>query len=116
MLGVDRTNEKVADLFDVRHPAVLRAVKRVNDAAQEAGCPLSICGLMSKDPRTVYYMIGLGIRKFSMEPGKLPGIQDAVSKMDLVQARKDAEILSELGTLVEVRKYLDRLNIPESSL
>jgi len=116
MLGVDRTNEKVADLFDVRHPAVLRAVKRVNDAAQEAGCPLSICGLMSKDPRTVYYMMGLGIREFSMEPGKLPGIQDAVSKMDLVQAEKDAEVLSKLGTLVEVREYLDGLNIPESSL
>ncbi|MCK5249768.1 MAG: phosphoenolpyruvate--protein phosphotransferase, partial [Spirochaetaceae bacterium] len=51
MLGVDRTNEKVADLFDVRHPAVLRAVKRVNDAAREANCPLSVCGIMSKDPR-----------------------------------------------------------------
>ncbi|RKX87589.1 MAG: hypothetical protein DRP70_08140 [Spirochaetes bacterium] len=116
MLGVDRTNEKVADLFDVRHPAVLRAVKRVNDAAREADCPLSICGLMSKNPQTIYYMIGLGINEFSMEPGKLPGIQHAVSKMDIKQAQKDAAILPTLGTLVEVREYLEKLNLPTPDL
>jgi phosphotransferase system enzyme I (PtsP) len=111
MLGVDRTNEKVADLFDIRHPAVLRAVKRVNDAAQEAECPLSVCGIMSKDPRTVYYMMGLGIREFSMEPGRLPHIQDAVQKMNIRQAEKDAAVLAELGTLEEVREYMNNLNI-----
>jgi len=112
-LGVDRTNEKVADLFDVRHPAVLRAVKRVSDAAREADCPLSICGIMSKDPRTVYYMMGLGIREFSMEPAKIPGMQIAVSGMDLPKARRDAEVLSGLGTLKEVHEYMDDLRIPE---
>ena len=62
MLGVDRTNEKVADLFDIRHPAVLRAVRRVTDAATKAHCPLSVCGIMSKDPRTVYFLMGLASR------------------------------------------------------
>jgi len=116
MLGVDRTNEKVAELFDVRHPAVLRAVKRVNDAAQKADCPLSVCGLMSKDPRTLYYMMGLGIREFSMEPGKLPGVQKAVSEMDIKKAQKDAKILSELGTLTEVREYLENLKLPKAEI
>ena len=116
MLGVDRTNEKVADLFDVRHPAVLRAVKRVNDAAIEADCPLSVCGIMSKDPRTVYYLMGLGVREFSMEPGKIPGMQEAVSRMDIQQAGRDAEILSGLGTQVEIRNYLDKLKIPEPAI
>ncbi len=116
MLGVDRTNEKVADLFDVRHPAVLRAVKRVNDAAREANCPLSVCGIMSKDPRTVYYLMGLGVREFSMEPGKIPGMQEAVSRMDIQQAGRDAEILSGLGTQEEIRNYLDSLKIPEPAI
>jgi phosphotransferase system enzyme I (PtsP) len=115
MLGVDRTNEKVAELFDITHPAVLRALKRVNDAATNAECPLSICGIMSKDPRTVYYLIGLGIREFSMEPGKIPGIQDAVSRMDTVQAARDAEILSTLGTQREVKRYLEKIRVPVPS-
>lgn len=116
MLGVDRTNEKVADLFDVRHPAVLRAIKRVNDAARKADCPLSICGIMSKDPQTVYYMMGLGISEFSMEPGKIPGIQHAVSTMYIKQAQKDAAILPTFGTLFEVREYLEKLNLPIAEL
>jgi phosphotransferase system enzyme I (PtsP) len=66
---------------------------------------------MSKDPRTVYYMMGLGIREFSMEPGRLPHIQDAVQKMNIRQAEKDAAVLAELGTLEEVRKYMNNLNI-----
>ena len=114
MLGVDRTNEKVADLFETSHPAVLRALKRVSEAAKKADCPLSVCGIMSKNPRSVYYLLGLGVREFSMEPGKIPGMQEEVSRMDIKKARKDAKVLSSLGTLVEVRDYMEGLNIAES--
>jgi len=110
-LGVDRTNEKVADLFDIRHPAVLRTVKRVSDAAKEASCPLSVCGIMTRDPRTVYYMIGLGIRDFTMQVGAIPGMQKSVSKMDTRKASEDAEKLSSLGTIREIHEFTDRLEL-----
>jgi len=110
-LGVDRTNEKVADLFDIRHPAVLRAVKRVSDAAKEASCPLSVCGIMTKDPRTVYYMIGLGIRDFTMEPGAIPGMQRSISEMDTRKATEDAKKLSSLGTIREIHEFTDALQL-----
>jgi len=110
-LGVDRTNEKVADLFDIRHPAVLRAVKRVYDAAEKASCPLSVCGIMTKDPRTVYYMIGLGIRDFTMEPGAIPGMQKAVSEMDTRKAKEDAKKLSKLGTIREIHEFTNSLKL-----
>ncbi len=106
MLGVDRTNESVADLFDTNHPAVLRAVKRVADAAREARCPLSVCGIMAKNPQSVYYLTGLGIRSFSMEPGRLPLIQEAVGKMDSAKAVSYAQTLSSLGTLTDVRQFI----------
>jgi phosphoenolpyruvate-protein kinase (PTS system EI component) len=111
MLGVDRTNEKVADLFDIRHPAVLRAVKRVADAAREAECPLSVCGIMAKDPKTVYYLIGLGVREFSLEAAKIPDMQEAVSRMDMIKAQSDSTILSGLGTLQETREFMEKINV-----
>jgi phosphotransferase system enzyme I (PtsP) len=111
-LGVDRTNEKVADLFEIRHPAVLRSVKRVSDAANKSKCPLSVCGIMSTSPASVYYMMGLGIREFSMEPAKIPEMQEAISKMRVKNARKDAKALAGLGTLKEVRDYMDNMGVP----
>ncbi|VDB00038.1 Phosphoenolpyruvate-protein phosphotransferase of PTS system [Olavius algarvensis spirochete endosymbiont] len=115
-LGVDRTNEKVADLFDIRHPAVLRAVKRVSDAAKEASCPLSVCGIMTKDPRTVYYMIGLGIRDFTMEPAAIPGMQKSVSEMDTRKASEDAKKISSLGTIKEIHEFTDNLKLNRTGL
>jgi len=110
-LGVDRTNEKVASLFDIRHPAVFRTVKRVSDAAKHAKCPLTVCGIMSKNPATVYYMIGLGIREFSMEPVKIPEMQNYISTVNHQSARKDATILTKLGTLKEIQTYMKKISL-----
>lgn len=115
MLGVDRTNEKVADLFDILHPAVLRAIKQVAEAARQEQCPVSICGIMTRDVRTVYYMIGLGLRSFSLPPGKLPGMQHAVSQMNLKAAQRDAEAISKMATSAEIRQYLNGLKLPETT-
>ena len=112
MLGVDRTNERVAGLFDTRHPAVLRAVKRVVDTAKAADCPLSVCGIMAKDPVTVYYLMGLGVKEFSLEPGRIPEMQSAVAKMNMDNAVKDAEILSRLGTSKEIKEFLKKIALP----
>ncbi|OQX29615.1 MAG: phosphoenolpyruvate--protein phosphotransferase [Spirochaeta sp. LUC14_002_19_P3] len=106
MLGIDRTNEKVASLYDTCHPSVLRAVVRVAEAAREARCPLSVCGTMGSDPCSIYFMMGLGIKEFTMPPSRIPAIQTQVVKMKYKQAQKDAKHIASLGTLTEVRKFL----------
>ena len=115
MLGVDRTNEKVANLFDILHPAVLRAVKQIAKAARQKQCPVSICGIMARDIRTVYYMAGLGLRYFSLPPGKLPGMQQAISQISLKTAPNDAKVISGMTTSSEVRQYFNRLKLPNFS-
>ncbi len=104
-LGVDRTNEKVANLFDTCHPSVLRAIKTVAVAAQRSDCPVSICGIMASDPRSVYYMLGLGIKEFSLVPGRIPDLLTSIAEMSAKKACKDAEEISQLGTLTEIREY-----------
>jgi len=75
MLAVDRTNEKVASYFDPGHPAVLRALKIVADAANRHGVDLSICGEMAHEPEHVPLLIGIGIRRLSVNPRYLPRVQ-----------------------------------------
>ncbi len=91
MLAVDRTNEKVADFFLPHHPGVLRALSRVARAATRNGKDVSVCGLMSHQEKFVPYLIGIGIRKLSVDARYLYKIQQAVQKVDLQIAQKETE-------------------------
>lgn len=86
MLAVDRTNEKVAGLYIPYHPSVLRSIKRVVDAAISNGIDVSICGDMAHDERYTPFLLGAGIRRFSVDPMYLPKIQKAISRTDIEEA------------------------------
>ncbi|NOT60117.1 MAG: phosphoenolpyruvate--protein phosphotransferase, partial [Acidobacteria bacterium] len=49
LLAVDRGNENVNALFDCLHPAVLRAIKAVAEAAARQKIPLNVCGEMASN-------------------------------------------------------------------
>ena len=89
MLAVDRTNEKVADFYMPHHPSILRALKRVVEAAEKFKKPVSICGDMAHNERYISYFLGIGIRIFSIDSSHIPKIQKTIEKVDLEQAKKE---------------------------
>ena len=91
MLAVDRTNEKVADLYLPHHPAVLRALNRVVKAAQKFNKDVSICGDMAHDERYLPYFLGIGIRSFSVNSLYIPKIQSAVARIKIKEAEIQAK-------------------------
>jgi len=95
MLAVDRTNEKVADFFLPHHPGVLRALHKVACAAKRHGKDVSVCGLMSHQEKFVPYLLGIGIRKLSVDSRYLYKIQKAVEGVNMKNAEIETkEILS----------------------
>src|SRR5207253_7388060 len=66
LLAVDRDNEAVADWFRTLHPAILRALKKVVEAAEKFEKPLIICGEMAGSPVYATILVGLGARELSM--------------------------------------------------
>jgi len=88
MCAVDRTNEKVAPLYLPHHPAVLRALKRVADCAANAGVPVSICGDMAHQTEYIPFLLGIGVRMFSVDAAYIPNIRQCVraSRIDEAQA------------------------------
>ena len=74
MLAVDRGNENVDQLFDPLHPAVLRAIQHVADAAYRMQIPINVCGEMASNPAQVIILLGLGLRDLSMTPNAIPAI------------------------------------------
>ncbi len=106
MLGVDRGNEKVAEFYIPHHPAVLRALRRVTAAAQAAGREVSVCGEMAHERRYLAFLLGIGVRVFSMDAGYLPEIQEFVSGITVDEARGYAARLLAAASVEEATRNL----------
>lgn len=106
ILAVDRTNEHIADLYVPYHPAVLRALKRIVDAATKQQTDLSICGDMATDPRLIPFLLGIGLTKFSMDSRRLPQIQEVISGTDFKAAQAKAESMLLMRRVNEVAAFL----------
>ena len=87
LLGVDRNNENIADLYAPNHPAVLRAIKKITDASNKHDCPLSVCGNASADPDMLEFFIGLGISSFSINHSMIQFMRRQIGEIDYNHAK-----------------------------
>ena len=91
LIAVDRTNEKVADLYRAHHPAVLRSIYTVAVSAAEHGIDLSVCGDMAHQSEYIPFLLGIGVRKLSVEPMYLTKVRAEVASIELQEAEDEAE-------------------------
>jgi phosphotransferase system enzyme I (PtsI) len=89
-LAADRMLGTVAAYQDPWHPAVLRLVKMLGDAAAKAGKPVGICGEAAADPQLAVVLVGLGATTLSMTPAALPDVRAELATVTLKQAKKKA--------------------------
>ena len=106
MLAVDRTNEKVADLYLPHHPSVLRAFQKIVNAAVKAGIEVSVCGDMAQGEKFVPYFLGIGLRKFSIDPPALYKVQRRIESLTIKNARKKAEQILSRKTVSDIKKLM----------
>ncbi|MCR4336769.1 MAG: phosphoenolpyruvate--protein phosphotransferase [Candidatus Omnitrophica bacterium] len=106
MLAVDRTNEKVAHLYLPHHPSVLRALKKVVDAASRYHKEVTICGDMAHEEKYLPYFLGIGLRQFSLDPHVIPAIQQAIEKIHLKEAVQSTEKLLSQNRIKEINQLI----------
>ena len=107
-LAAERTNEKVAHLGDACHPAILRQIKRILDAAHDQGIWVGLCGELAGDPDAVPILIGLGLDEFSMAPSSIPHAKAIIRHWSLEQAQQLAAHVIDLDSAAAVREYVRR--------
>jgi phosphotransferase system enzyme I (PtsI) len=107
-LAADRANEAVSDIFRPQHPAILRLIARVQEAARSAGKPLAVCGEMAADPALFLLLLGLGIREFSMGPRSVPLLKDIARCASAADAARMARAALSLSTPDDVAALLAR--------
>jgi len=115
-LAVDRTNERVANLYNPFHPAVLHLIRDVVRAARRYSIPVSCCGESAGDPEYALLLIGLGLRTLSATPSSLPPLKRLVRKVSTQQceriAKKAISLDSDAAVAAFVRDQARKI-IPE---
>ena len=105
-LAVDRTDDRVSDLYEPLHPSVLRLIRLVRRAATRRRIPVSLCGEMASDPAFLGLLIGLGLREFSMTPAAITMARQAVRDLNAADARALAQKALALPTAADIEQYL----------
>lgn len=111
IIGIDRTNEQVAEYYIPHHPAVLRAINRVVRAGEKYDCDVSLCGDMAMKPELLPFLLGCGLRKLSLSVHSIPKVQKALAGIDIKEAEKVAEAMLSLSQIRQVESYLEQLKI-----
>jgi phosphoenolpyruvate-protein kinase (PTS system EI component) len=104
-LAADRTNAQVAPLASAFHPAVLRLIKMVVDAAHARGKWVGLCGELAGEPLAIPILLGLGIDEFSMNPPAIPQAKALIRKLTTSEARRVAEGALRLESAVAVQAF-----------
>ncbi|MCA8962116.1 MAG: phosphoenolpyruvate--protein phosphotransferase [Planctomycetes bacterium] len=115
-LAVDRTNEHVAELYDPVQPAVLRLLVQTLDAAQRSGIDVSLCGEMGGEPLYLPLLIGLGFRKLSVTPQRIPEVKQVVRSIQVNEVAKLARRCLAMSDGFAVERELrdwSRQNLPD---
>lgn len=106
VLGVDRTNEAIADLYLAYHPAVLRILHKIVKAVQAQNKKITLCGELATDSKLLPFLLGIGLRRLSINPKQLPDIQAKISAIHLEDAQELAQAILEMDQIKEIEKKL----------
>ena len=107
-LAAERGNPMLADLADAFHPAVLRLIGEVADAAHAEGKWVGVCGELGGDPLAAPVLIGLGVDELSLNAGGVPRTKSVIRSMELPKARELAQKILGTESAIEARELAQR--------
>jgi phosphotransferase system enzyme I (PtsI) len=87
-LAIDRGNENVAAMYQPAHPAVLRLLQTVVEAAHRNNIWVGVCGEMAADVVMMPALIGLGVDELSAGATSIPRIKRAIQALNYEEARQ----------------------------
>lgn len=109
MMSADRGNGKVAYLYSVYQPAVLRMIKYVCETANKAGIPVGMCGEAAADPALIPCLLGFGLDEFSVGSQRVLATRRAISLWSRQEAEDVARKVMTLHTVEETEAYLNSI-------
>lgn len=115
-LGIDRLNERVSGLYTPTHPAVLKLIEGIANAAHAAGIWVGVCGEMAGDISLTPLLLGLGVDELSVGSSLVPRVKKAIQNLDQGECRELAQNLIRLprsSEIFEASRNMARAKYPE---
>ena len=101
-IAVDRVNERIAHLYEPTHPAVLRLLKMIADAAHANKIWVGVCGEMARDVVLIPILLGLGIDELSVGARSVPRVKMAVRSLAVPECQQLVNEVLGLQTSSEI--------------
>ena len=102
----DRGNDRVAYLYDVYQPAVLRSLKRIIEEGNKAGIMVGMCGEAAADPLLIPVLISFGLGEYSVAAPSILRTRRIISEWTKAEADALTEKVMKLKTAAEVKAML----------
>ena len=109
-LAIDRVDDAVNYLYDPIHPAVLHLIKRVINAGDKAGIPVSLCGEMAGNVRYTRLLLGLGLKHFSMDATYILAVKEKILASDTSAFKYQVKKILTADNPSVARDRLSKLN------
>lgn len=106
VMAVDRGNAKVEKLYTTFHPAVLRSIRNVIQAAKQAGIPVGMCGEAAADPCLIPLLMSWGLDEFSVSASSVLATRARIHHWRSEEAGQVAQEAMSLSTAAGVQGYL----------
>jgi phosphoenolpyruvate-protein phosphotransferase len=104
VLAMDRVHPMLARQADGLHPAVLRMIDQVAQAATASGKWVGVCGGMAGDPVGAIVLTGLGVTELSVDIPSIAAIKARLRKITRAEAEAFARLALSARNAAEVRR------------
>lgn len=108
LTAADRGNPDVSRYYQSYHPALFRTLEMIARAFNAAGKELSVCGELGGDAKAAPVLVGLGIRKLSMNPAAITEVKAALDALSLADMEGLAREVCGCTTAKETERIITK--------
>lgn len=108
--AVDRSNEKIAEMYTPYHPGILRLIQKTIESGHKEGIWVGMCGEAAGDELLLPFLLGAELDEFSMSAVSILKIKKLLSKWKVNEAREVTEKVLQLEDSIQIKQYLQEIS------
>ena len=110
ILSVDRGDDSVSHLYQPGHPSVLKMLQHVIRTANRMEKDVSVCGEMAGDTAFTRILLGMGLRRFSMNPNNILSVKNIILHSNAGQLEGDTAKIIRCEDEEKSEKLIKQIN------